>query len=223
MRKRNVVFIAIAIVLLISGIVLFVIMSDNTIHSEFQGKIIAYEESEEGLIIVLDDMYSVNEIRVLINDETRTDVNDSENPLCAIISARRLCAEVKVQSEYLEGVQYDAYPVTVIELLKDDPPKGKLPLVFKGVILAYEETEEGLVLVIDNMEIDDIHSSKEPRLRLIINDETLTDIHDPADPICAVIEERQVGVVVKGVSEYWEKTQYDEYPITVICVWEEGM
>lgn len=216
MRKRNSVLVAIAIVLLISGIVFFVIMSDNTIHSEFQGKIVAYEESEEGLIIVLDDTYSVNEIRVLINDDTRTDVNDPENPLCAIISARRLCAEVKVQSEYLEGAQYDAYPVTVIELLKDDPPKGKLPLVFKGVILSYEETEEGLVLV-----IDDVYSSKD--LRLIINDETLTDIHDPADPICAVIEERQVGIVVKGVSEYWEKTQYEEYPITVICVWEEGM
>lgn len=84
---------------------------------------------------------------------------------------------------------------------------------FHAQILEYEDTEDGLVLF-----INDIFNNKERRA--IIKKGTIT--YSDNDPVRNIIEKRKVGALVFIHSEHFISQNYDDpYPVSQISVFED--
>jgi hypothetical protein len=98
--------------------------SDNVKETQFivstiKGEILGYDETDDGLVITIDDYYTDEDKRVIINKSSNA-FSDND-PIKGIIDERILGAVVCVQSEHPEDLDINAvYPVTTIGLFVDE-------------------------------------------------------------------------------------------------------
>ncbi len=89
------------------------------IFTQFRGEILGYEETDDGLIVLIDDIFSNDERRVIIKNNTR--VYTEDDPIREVIEARRTGTVVFVHSEHFISQEYpNPYPVTTIYIFGDE-------------------------------------------------------------------------------------------------------
>lgn len=98
-------------------------INDNTeetglIATQFHGEILGYEDTEDGLVILINDIFNNRERRVIIKNGTTTYSDDE--PIRKIIENRKLGVLVFIHSEHFISQNHeDPYPVTTISVFED--------------------------------------------------------------------------------------------------------
>lgn len=99
-------------------------INDNTeetglIATQFHGEILGYEDTEDGLVILINDIFNNRERRVIIQKGTITYSDDE--PIRDVIENRKLNVLVFIHSEHFKSQKYeDPYPVTTISVFEDE-------------------------------------------------------------------------------------------------------
>ena len=99
-------------------------IDDNTeetglIFTQFRAEILGYEDTEDGLILLINDIFNNKERRAIIKKGTVTYSDD--DPVRKIIENRKLGALVFIHSEHFMSQKYeDPYPVTQITVFVDE-------------------------------------------------------------------------------------------------------
>ena len=131
---------------------------DGLIYEQFQGEVLSYEETDEGVIITMTDMYSLGKkVHVIVSDEASISYPETEE-IRRVIDERQVGIILFVHSEFYQDVEYSAYPATVLDLvsrpLPQSSPSGQNGFGISGVLsaqLSYDpDTANQLSLTLEN-------------------------------------------------------------------------
>ena len=121
MRKKLPLTILIVTVLLIAGVAIisahFEKPNNSFVNEQFYGEIISYEDTEDGLVFVLDVRGNISHTRFLITDSTMYSDSEIEQAVMDHVTGKK----VIIISEFWTQDSLSTYPATLIQTDEPSP------------------------------------------------------------------------------------------------------
>ena len=119
MSKKSKAFVALGLVLLIAA-VLFVIIFKNKpenryVHQTFRGPILSYEDSDDCIVLTIDDGYSNSPRSFIINDDTMF----KDDLIRQQVLSKTVGIRIIIESEYWTQDDHETYPAILISPAND--------------------------------------------------------------------------------------------------------